>query len=298
MSVARQILLLLSAMLFAGIVQAAEPVVVPLWCASSEVKPDEIANNRIVVVHTPTLTVYVPDRPNGTAVVFCPGGGYHHLTIGENGGPETQWFNSIGVTVFMLKYRVQTLHPAPLQDGLRALRIVRARASEFGVKSDRIGIFGASAGGHLAACSATMWDDPVGQCGDKIDGVSARPDFVILVYPVITMDQNLTHKGSRKYLLGPNPSLELVNRLSLEKQVRTDMPPVFLVATMADTSVPVENTLMFYQALRAAKVPAEMHVYARGSHGNSLDPQYGPTARWPQRAEEWMRFNHWLPSNN
>ena len=298
MRFARKFSLLVLSLLSACAVQAAGPVVIQLWPGLTEIKPDEIANNRIVAVHNPSVTVYAPEKPNGTAVIFCPGGGYHHLTIGENGGPETQWFNSLGVTVFMLKYRVQTLHPAPLSDVLRAMRIVRSRAAEFGVKADRIGIFGASAGGHLAACASTLWDDPVGQTGAAIDAVNARPDFALLIYSVITMEQGITHKGSRENLLGPNPSLELIEHLSLQKHVRKDMPPVFLAATMADTSVPVENTLLFYQALRNAKVPAELHVYAQGSHGNSLDPQYGPTAKWPQRAEEWLRFNGWLPGNN
>jgi acetyl esterase/lipase len=298
MSIARRIIFLVSALLFANAVQAGGPASIPLWPDRVDPRPDEIANSRIVAVHNPSLTVYAPAKPNGTAVIFCPGGGYHHLTIGENGGPETQWFNSLGVTVFMLKYRVQTLHPAPLSDVLRAMRIVRSRAPEFGVKPDRIGVFGASAGGHLAACAGTMWDDPIAQTGAAIDAVSAQPDFAILVYSVISMELGVTHRGSRENLLGPNPSPELVEQLSLHKQVRKDTPPVFLVATMADTAVPVENTLLFYQALRAAKVPAELHVYAQGSHGNSLDPQYGPTAKWPQRAEEWLRFNGWLPATN
>jgi len=166
------------------------------------------------------------------------------------------------------------------------------------VKPDRIGIFGASAGGHLAACAATLWEESFGMIGSAIDAVSARPDFAILVYPVITMEQGVTHKGSRENLLGANPTPELVTALSLETHVRKDTPPVFLVATMADTSVPVENSLRFYQALRDAKVPADLHIYSQGSHGNSLDPQYGPTAKWPQRAEEWMRFNGWLPATN
>jgi acetyl esterase/lipase len=287
--------------LFALSSRAAEPSIIPLWPEGvpglrADAAPEKIVNQRIVEVHFPTLTVYAPAKANGTAVIFCPGGGYHHLTIGENGGPETQWLNSLGVTVFILKYRmVEYGHPAPLRDVLRAVRLVRSRAAEFGVKTDRIGVFGASAGGHLAACAITLWTDPVGQTGVPIDAVSARPDFAILIYSVITMEQGTTHKGSRENLLGPNPSPELVEHLSLHKQVRPDTPPVFLAATMADTAVPVENTLLFYQALRAAKIPAEMHVYAQGSHGNSLDPQYGPTAHWPQRAEEWMRFNGWLP---
>lgn len=281
---------------------AAEPKVIALWPEGvpglrADAAEEKIVNNRIVAVHYPSLTVYpaAPDKATGTAVIFCPGGGYHHLTIGENGGPETQWMNSLGVTVFILKYRmVEYGHPAPLRDVLRAVRLVRSQAASFGILPNRIGVLGASAGGHLAACAATLWQDPEGRTGSPLDDVSGRPDFAMLVYPVITMEAGRTHKGSRENLIGKEPSAELVDHLSLQKQVRKDTPPVLLIATMADTAVPVENTLSFYQALRDAKVPAEMHVYGQGSHGNSLDPQYGPTAAWPQRAEEWLRFNGWI----
>jgi acetyl esterase/lipase len=140
-----------------------------------------------------------------------------------------------------------------------------------------------------------MFDAPEGRTGAPLDAVSARPDFVALVYPVITLEDPFVHKGSREALLGARPAPELIERLSLEKHARKETPPIFLAATEADKSVPVENTLLFYQALRRAGVPAEMHVYAAGSHGDSLDPQYGPTALWPLRCEEWMRFNGWLP---
>jgi len=200
------------------------------------------------------------------------------------------------VTVFVLRYRLAEYgHPAPLRDVLRAVRVVRSRAAEFGVRADRIGLLGVSAGGHLSASAALMFDAPEGRIGAQLDAVSARPDFVALVYPVITLEEPFAHKGSREALLGASPAPGLVERLSLEKHARKDMPPVFLAATEADQSVPVENTLLFYQALRRAGVPAEMHVYAAGSHGDSLDPQYGPTALWPLRCEEWMRFNGWLP---
>jgi acetyl esterase/lipase len=139
-----------------------------------------------------------------------------------------------------------------------------------------------------------MWDAAEGNTGAKLDGVDARPDFAALIYPVITMEKPSVHQGSRDALLGKAPAPDLVAKYSLERRARRNMPPIFLVATMADQSVPVENSLHFYQALRDAGVPAEMHVYARGSHGNSLDPQYGPTASWPQRLAEWMRSNGWL----
>jgi len=264
----------------------------------ADASEEKVVNGRVTNVHRPTMLVYAPEpaKAVGTAVIFCPGGGYVRLAIGDAGGPpETQWLTRAGVTVFILKYRMAEYgHPAPLRDVLRAVRIVRSRAAEFGVRPDRIGVMGASAGGHLAACAATMWDAPEGRTGAALDEVNARPDFAALIYPVITMEDPFVHKGSRTALLGEKPSPELMEKLSVEKHVRKDMPPVFLAATMADKSVPVENTLRFYQALRAAGVPAEMHVYAQGSHGNSLDPQFGPTAQWPQRCEEWMRFNGWL----
>lgn len=282
---------------------AADSPTLPLWPEGvpglrADAAPERIVNERVVGVHFPSLTVHAPapGAANGTAVIFCPGGGYVRLAIAPGGGVETQTLNRLGVTVFILKYRLnEYVHPAPLRDVLRAVRLVRSRAAEFGLRPDRIGVLGQSAGGHLAACAATLWDDPAGRTGAALDAVDARPDFAALVYPVITMEEPFVHKGSRTALLGEKPPPELRAALSLENRARRDMPPVFLVATMADGSVPVENSLRFYQALREAGVPAELHAYATGAHGNSLDPQYGPTAQWLQRLEEWMRFNGWLP---
>lgn len=257
---------------------------------------ERMVDGRIFNIHRPTLTVYAPEKPNGTAVIYAPGGGYVRLAPGVNGGPETKWLNSLGVTVFLLKYRnVEYGHPAPLRDMLRAIRLLRSRAPEFSLRADRIGVLGGSAGGHLSACAATLWDAPEGKTGAELDKVNARPDFAILIYPVVTMYEPFAHEGSKHALLGEHPSPELVEHLSIERQVRKDSPPMFLAATMADKSVPVENSLQLYEALHKAGVPAEMHVYAQGSHGNSLDPQYGPTAEWPKRAEEWLRFNGFIP---
>ena len=281
---------------------AEAPRVIPLWAEGvpglrSDAAEEKVVNNRVVGVHYPSLTVYAPEagKANGTAVIFCPGGGYVRLAIGEGGGYETQRMVGEGVTVFILKYRmVEYGHPAPLRDVLRAIRLVRAQAAELGVKADRIGLLGQSAGGHLAACAGLLWDSEEGKTGAALDAVSARPDFVTLVYPVITLKDPFAHKGSREALLGKEPKAELIEALSLETKARKDAPPFFVAATMADKSVPVENSLRFYQALRDVGVPAEMHVYAQGSHGNSLDPQYGATALWPDRMMEWMRFNGWL----
>ena len=280
-------------------VSVASPLVIPLWPEGppglkSNAVPDVEYDSRYTNVHTPTITMYAPDiaKSSGVAVVFSPGGGY--VRVG-NGKSDARWLNSLGITVFVLKYRLQEYgHPTPLQDVVRAMRIVRSRAAEFSVRADRIGVMGGSAGGHLSACAATMWDSPEGKTGHALDDISARPNFAALIYPVITMEDSFVHKGSRKALFGENPTSDQIRLLSLEKHVRSNSPPCFIVATMADKSVPVENSLKLYQALRDAGVPAEMHTYAAGSHGDSRDPQYGPTAKWPLRCEEWLRFNKWI----
>ena len=294
--------LYLAAFLFtlAGRLFGAEPLVIPLWPEGvpglkANATPEVESNGRFTNVHNPTLTLYAPEaaKSRGVAVIYAPGGGY--VRVGD-GKVDARWLNSLGITVFVLKYRlIEYGHPAPLQDVLRAVRIVRSRADEFGIRSDRIGVMGASAGGHLAGCAATIWDLPEGKTGVALDQVSARPDFAALIYPVVTMEAPSVHRGSRYALVGAEPTPEQIQLLSLEKQIRSNTPPMFLVATMADKSVPVENSLKFYQALREAEIPAEMHTYAAGAHGDSRDPQYGPTAKWPERCEEWLRFNKWLP---
>lgn len=278
---------------------SAGSLVIPLWPEGvpnlqTNAGPEVELNGRFTNIHNPTITMYAPDiaKSSGTAIIFSPGGGYVRVSDGKS---DAQWLNSLGITVFVLKYRLDNYgHPAPLQDVLRAIRIVRSRADEFGIRADRIGVMGASAGGHLSACAATMWDSPEGKTGNPLDEVSARPNFAALIYPVITMEDAFVHKGSRKALFGENPTPEQIQLLSLEKHIQSNSPPMFLAATMADKSVPVENSLRFYQALRDAGVPAEMHTYAAGSHGDSRDPQYGPTAKWPARCEEWLRFNRWI----
>ncbi len=180
-------------------------------------------------------------------------------------------------------------HPAPLQDVLRAIRLVRSRASEFGVREDRIGVFGSSAGGHLAASAGTLYPDAAGKTGAALDRISARPDFMALLYPVVTMDGPFVHAGSRRNLLGTAPVPALVELMSVEKQVTKDTPPAFLVHTAEDASVPVENSVMLYQALRRAGVPVEMHLYEKGPHGFGTAAGLGPTSEWPKRFEEWLR---------
>jgi acetyl esterase/lipase len=283
-----------------------EPPVFDLWPEGvpglrSDASEERIQAGRVENVHRPTLTLYAPapGTANGAAVIYCPGGGYARLAVGEGGGLTTRWLLRLGITVFVLKYRLAAYgHPAPLRDVTRALRFVRSKAAEFHLRPDRVGVGGSSAGGHLSACACTLWDSPEGKTGSAaLDQVCARPDFGLLIYPVITMRDPFAHADSRAALLGGSPPREAVDQLSVETQVRADTPPVFLAATAADNVVRVENTLLFYHALLAAGVPAELHLYAQGAHGDSHDPAYGPTARWPERAEEWLRFNGWIPAS-
>jgi acetyl esterase/lipase len=284
-------------------VRAAEPRVITLWPEGvPDLKPDASAekedNGRFTNIHHPTLTVYEPaaGTANGTAVIYAAGGGYVRVAVGPNGGEITRWLNSLGISVFVLKYRHADYgHPAPLRDALRAVRVVRSRAMEFGVQSNRIGMLGGSAGAHLTASAGTLFDSPEGRTGAELDQVSARPDFMVLIFPVITMQDPYAHGASRRGLLGANPTDEVMLRLSVDQQVTSNTPPTFLVHSSEDSTVVVENSLLFYQAMRRAKAPIEMHLYPKGPHGSGMSPSLGPTAEWPKLCESWMRFNGWLP---
>jgi acetyl esterase/lipase len=228
-------------------------------------------------------------------VIICPGGGYARLAITKEGNELVRQLHRVGADAFILKYRlVEYGQPAPLQDVLRAVRLVRSRADAFGIHPDRIGVIGSSAGGHVAASAATLFDAPEGRTGAVLDATRARPDFVALLYPVITMEPPFAHQGSRRNLLGASPPASLVERWSVDRQVTKDTPPTFLVHTLEDTSVPLENSLLFFQALRRAGVPAEMHLYERGPHGFGTRPDLGPTSGWPDRLTEWMRSHGWI----
>jgi len=241
----------------------------------------------------PSLTIYLPaaEQATGTGVVVCPGGGYAHLAMDHEGDQIARWLNSFGVAAFVLKYRLgpRYHHPAPLQDAQRALRFVRLHAADYGVRADRIGIWGFSAGGHLAATAGTHFDRGHPQAPEAIDRESCRPDFLILAYPVISFTTPYTHRGSLRNLLGDNPDPQLVESLSAEKQVTPETPPTFLFHTNADTGVPAENSVLFYLALRKAGVPAEMHIYQNGPHGVGLAPLDEALSSWPARLADWMR---------
>jgi acetyl esterase/lipase len=251
----------------------------------------------------PTLTIYLPPDQNatGAAVVICPGGGYGHLAIDHEGHQIAQWLNSLGVAGFIVKYRHRNSgagygHPAPLLDAQRAVRMVRSRAAEWGVDPSRIGILGFSAGGHLASTAGTHFDNGDPNAKDPIDRAGCRPDFMVLVYPVISLVEPYAHAGSRQNLLGDDPAKELLESLSNEKQVTPQTPPAFLVHTYEDTVVPAENSIYFYLALRRAKVPAEMHLYQKGQHGFGLGKNVGPASSWPIRCADWLRGLGLLPA--
>jgi len=241
----------------------------------------------------PTLTPFLPpsEKATGAAVIVCPGGGYSHLADHE-GRPVAEWLNTLGITAFVLKYRFgpRYHHPAPLLDAARAVRTVRARASEWHLDPNRIGILGFSAGGHLAATIGTHFAAGKTEAADPIERVSSRPDLMILIYPVITM-REFTHAGSKKMLLGDNPSEDLVKLLSNDEQVTKETPPAFLVHTADDPGVPVENSLRFAESLRKAKVPVEVHIYEHGPHGFGLGGKDPILATWPQRCAEWLKIH-------
>jgi acetyl esterase/lipase len=253
--------------------------------------PELLVEGRVSHVHDPTLTVFPasPDKNTGTAVIVCPGGGYTRLAMDHEGRATAEWLNTLGVSAFVLRYRLKEYgHPAPLRDVLRAVRLLRADAKSWNIAADRIGVLGFSAGGHLAASAGTLFDDPDGRTGAVLDTTSARPDFMVLVYPVIAMAGAHAHSGSAQALLGAGATTETRARLSLESRVTTQTPPTFLVHGGTDTAVPPENSVLFYAALRRAGVPAELHVFQDGAHGVGLLPGKGPISDWPARCAEWL----------
>ncbi len=247
----------------------------------------------------PTITPYLPEATNatGAAMVICPGGGYAHLAPHE-GHDYALWLNQHGVTCFVLKYRLGSHgyhYPAEFQDVTRAMRWVRAHAADYKVDAHRIGIMGSSAGGHLAATLLTHFDMGDSNATDIIERQSSRPDLGILCYAVITMGK-FTHQGSKENLLGKNPSPELVKLLSDELQVTPNTPPCFLWTTFEDKTVPMENTMMFAEALRKNHVPFALHVYEKGGHGMGLKdkPPFRHPHPWAADCLFWLKAQGWV----
>lgn len=246
----------------------------------------------VAKVSKPTLTPFLADSSiaNGTAVIICPGGGYSHLAINKEGYKVAKWMNTLGISAFVLKYRMPTDETmtdktiGPLQDAQEAMRMVRKNAKRYNIDASKIGILGFSAGGHLASTLSTHFNDKVYEHDASI---SARPDFSVLVYPVISMKEGITHEGSKRNLLGEHPSKERINHYSNALQVNNTTPPTFLVHATDDTVVPVENSLEYYNALKQFNVPAELHIYENGGHGFGLGVS-GTNANWPTSLEQWF----------
>ena len=251
----------------------------------------------ILKVTNPRLKVFLADNKNvaNTAVVICPGGGYGVLSHDKEGDKIAEWLNSIGVSAFVLKYRLpsdlimkdKTI--GPLQDVQEAIRMLRRNAKDWNIDSNKIGIIGFSAGGHLASTASTHYNDVV----YTSDGTSARPDFSMLIYPVISMEDGITHNGSKVNLLEKKPSKELIAKYSNEKQVNENTPPTILIHATDDGAVPVENSINYYLALKKHKVPAEMHIYENGGHGFGLG-RFGTHLNWPKACENWLIANKFI----
>jgi acetyl esterase/lipase len=257
---------------------------------------DTAPDRRISGVTVPTVTVYLPppEDNTGAALVICPGGGYSGEAIDKEGHDIARYLNTIGVAGIVLKYRLPVAEHLdlsrgfPSSDAARAIRLARHHAAEWRLQPDRIGIMGFSAGGHLAATVATRFDAGIPASPDPVERLASRPDFQVLVYPVISFTETVGHSGSRRRMLGENPAAELVDHFSNERHVTAATPPAFLVSTH-DDYVKAENSLLYYQALRAAGVPAEMHVYEVGGHGYGIRPTGKPVATWHHRMRDWMQ---------
>jgi acetyl esterase/lipase len=246
----------------------------------------------------PAVTVFMPPNTAGpmTAVIVAPGGSYARLSMNNEGRAPANYLNTLGVAAFVLRYRLgpKYHHPIQLGDAQRAIRLVRARAAEWHIAPDRIGFMGFSAGGHLASSAATHFDAGRPDAPDPIDRVSSRPDFAVLCYPVISLVEPWTHQGSKTNLLGANADAALARSLSSEIQVTPQTPPAFLYHTTADATVPVENAVAYYLALRKAGIPAELHVFRNGAHGSGLAQTDPALAEWPRLLANWLRGSGFL----
>ncbi len=302
----KNILILVS--LFVTTAAFSQNKVIPLY--SSKVpnsKPNSVQEKtetdakgivRISQVTAPAITVYpaANEKATGAAVLIIPGGGYGIIAIDHEGYQVAKRFNEMGVTAFVLKYRLPNDQTqvdksiAPLQDAQQALRLIRKQAKEYGVNPARVGVIGFSAGGHLASTAGTHFAKPV---GERADGTDVRPDFMVLVYPVISFSDSLMHGGSRKNLLGPNPDVKQVALYSNELQVTAQTPPTLLVHNGDDQAVKVQNSIAFYLACLRNGVPAEMHIYPKGGHGYGMNNSTTQD-KWMDRVQNWMATNGWL----
>jgi acetyl esterase/lipase len=244
----------------------------------------------------PSITVYFPEKEKATnaAVLICPGGGYVTLALGHEGWQVAKWYNERGITAAILRYRYGTWdhkkyqHPAPFLDVSRAMRTLRSKSKEWNLNPEKIGVMGFSAGGHLASCLGTMHDGGNPLAKNSIDKISSKPNFMVLVYPVITFRTKHAFTFGRGVLLGENASQSLIDSMSTETRVSTQTPPTFLMYTDED-NINAMNGVLFYTALKENNVPAELHIYERGKHGYGMYPELNSIKDWTQRLENWLR---------
>lgn len=284
----------------------AQEIILPLWPAGKVPNYQKTAETEkrdtadiihISLVQTPDITVFCPSKriTSGQAVIICPGGGYSTLAFSWEGTDVAKYLNAKGIVAVVLKYRLPnsksnvTPHLSPLMDAKRAIRIVRANAKAWNINPAKVGIMGFSAGGHLASTLATHFDAGDATSSDSIERQSSRPDFAVLVYPVISMSKPIMHAGSRNNLIGQSPTDEMAKLYSNELQVTKQTPPTFIVHATDDKGVPVENSLLMYQALKDNDVPVEMHLYPTGGHGFGLATGRGYLETWPDRLVDWLR---------
>lgn len=264
---------------------AQKPIELPLWPNgapnSNELKGDEqeMDNGRVSNIKNPDITIYRAEHPSGMAVIMCPGGGYARLAMNHEGHDMAPWFNTQGITYVVLKYRMPNGHrEVPFSDVEQAIRLVRQHAAEWNINPSKVGIMGASAGGHLASTLATHYTSK-----------ETRPDFQILLYPVITMDANFTHAGSRENLITKNPSADLIAKYSNELQVNAQTPQAFIALSSDDKAVLPQNSINYYLALLKHNVPATMHIYPTGGHGWGFRDNFTYKRQWTDELEKWLR---------
>jgi acetyl esterase/lipase len=284
----------------------AQQYTIPLWVGEIPNSQKTVEKEKIVTssmmgiydVQNPDIKVFLPPQiySTGQAVIICPGGGYMGLSYDWEGLDYAKYLNTIGVAGIVLKYRLPISksnvirYKSPLLDIQRAIRITRFNAVNWNINTNKIGVMGSSAGGHLASTAGTHFDYGNANANDSIDKESCRPDFMILIYPVITFLDSFVHKNSRDNLLGKNPDPKLIIEFSNELQIKDDTPPAFIVHADDDNTVPVENSLVFYEALRKHKIPVELHIYSEGGHGFGLGVNKGHYEFWPQACHEWLKW--------
>lgn len=274
------------------------PDSIPGSISNSEYKEVSTVENGIITrwirVTEPSLTVFLPpkEKTRGAAVLICPGGGYGALAFNHEGNDIAKWFNDNGIAGIILKYRLPSdlimkdKSIGPLQDAQEAIRTIRRNATKWNIDPDRVGVIGFSAGGHLASTLSTHFDEKVYEVKDNI---SARPYFSILLYPVITMDASFTHMGSRRNLIGDNPSEEAILHFSNELQINNNTPPAFIVHSADDKAVPVRNSMIYYEGLVKFNIPSELHIFQKGGHGYGLATDRETQSAWPELCIRWLK---------